>query len=191
MTRLCFEADTEPYARTRDAAVAAAAAGAGVTVHAPTSHTLYDPLVLARKNGGAPPLTYQAFLKLLDKAGPPPAPLEAPSSLPPPLPAASTQVTWEAEGGIPTLRELGYPDAEHPRLMTGGETVGLALLESQLARRAWVAAFDKPATAPTAFDPISTTGLSPYMKFGCVCPCVLSTPRHDSHPRSRALTPAV
>jgi hypothetical protein len=41
VTRLCFEADTEPYAKTRDAAVAAAAAASGVTVHSPTSHTLY------------------------------------------------------------------------------------------------------------------------------------------------------
>ena len=77
-------------------------------------------------------------------------------------------MTWKAECGIPTLAELGYPEAEHPRRMTGGESAGLALLESSVARKAWVASFDKPSTAPTAFDPISTTGLSPYMKFGCV-----------------------
>ena len=77
-------------------------------------------------------------------------------------------MTWKAECGIPTLAELGYPEPEHPRRMTGGESAGLALLESSVARKAWVASFDKPSTAPTAFDPISTTGLSPYMKFGCV-----------------------
>jgi cryptochrome len=79
---------------------------------------------------------------------------------------ATRKVTWKAEGGIPTLAELGYPEPEHPRRMTGGETAGLALLENSVARKAWVASFDKPSTAPTAFDPISTTGLSPYMKFG-------------------------
>jgi cryptochrome len=36
-----------------------------------------------------------------------------------------------------------------------------------MARRAWVASFEKPKTAPTALEP-DTTGLSPYMKFGCV-----------------------
>jgi hypothetical protein len=58
----------------------------------------YDPALLARKNGGAPPLTYQAFCKLLDKVGPPPAPLDAPSSLPPPRPDAATQVRHLSSG---------------------------------------------------------------------------------------------
>ncbi len=41
MSRLCFEYDTEPYARQRDAAVTELAQQAGVEVQTPVSHTLY------------------------------------------------------------------------------------------------------------------------------------------------------
>ena len=119
VSRLCYEADTEPYAKIRDAAVSDAAAAAGVAVHSPTSHTLYDPAELARKNGGAPPLTYQSFLKLLDKVGPPPAPLEAPSSLPPPLPDAAAEVT--------TLTPTLYPTLSPNPILTLLLTLTLAL----------------------------------------------------------------
>lgn len=41
MARLCWEYDTEPYAKQRDGEVASLAAAAGVEVHTPVSHTLY------------------------------------------------------------------------------------------------------------------------------------------------------
>ncbi len=40
-SRLCFEYDTEPYAKQRDAAVAELAQAAGVELQMPVSHTLY------------------------------------------------------------------------------------------------------------------------------------------------------
>lgn len=41
ISHLCFELDTEPYARSRDATVRQLAAAAGVEVKSPVSHTLY------------------------------------------------------------------------------------------------------------------------------------------------------
>jgi cryptochrome len=41
ITSLCFEHDTEPYAKERDAQIKALAEGLGVQVHEPISHTLY------------------------------------------------------------------------------------------------------------------------------------------------------
>lgn len=41
ITSLCFEHDTEPYAKERDAQITALAEGLGVQVHEPISHTLY------------------------------------------------------------------------------------------------------------------------------------------------------
>lgn len=41
VTKLCYEVDTEPYAKVRDAQVASLAAAAGVSVNAHVSHTLY------------------------------------------------------------------------------------------------------------------------------------------------------
>lgn len=41
ITHLCYEVDTEPYAKVRDAAARAAAEAAGAQVCAHVSHTLY------------------------------------------------------------------------------------------------------------------------------------------------------
>lgn len=41
VAKLCYEVDSEPYARSRDAAVRELAAAAGVAVSAHVSHTLY------------------------------------------------------------------------------------------------------------------------------------------------------
>lgn len=46
MKRLCFEADTEPYAKERDAKILQLAEAAGVEVHTPISHTLFVSLDL-------------------------------------------------------------------------------------------------------------------------------------------------
>jgi cryptochrome len=107
-------------------------------------------------------------MKLLEKVGPPPAAVEAPSAIPPPHPDAWDRLAGAKGPAVPTLAELGYPEPEHPRHFTGGESSGLAILEKCIAKRDWVAKFEKPLTAPTDFEPSSTTTLSPYLKFGCV-----------------------
>lgn len=48
---LCFESDTEPYAKKRDADVASLAREFNVRVETRSSHTLYDPALLYSKNG--------------------------------------------------------------------------------------------------------------------------------------------
>lgn len=48
---LCFESDTEPYAKKRDIDVAALAAEFHVHIETRPSHTLYDPALLFLKNG--------------------------------------------------------------------------------------------------------------------------------------------
>ncbi|KAL2425975.1 (6-4)DNA photolyase [Exophiala dermatitidis] len=50
----------------------------------------------------------------------------------------------------------------------GGETTGLALLAHHISDETYIATFEKPLTAPTAFDPPATTMLSPHMHFGSV-----------------------
>jgi len=48
----------------------------------------------------------------------------------------------------------------------GGETRGLAALDAIIANEDYTATFEKPNTAPTAFEPQSTTLLSPHHHFG-------------------------
>lgn len=143
------------------------AESAGVAVHSPVSHTLYDPsLLLARAPGGRAPLTMQVqgkyavlqqmhsnvcpsnvsstrmpqgFLKLIASVGDPPAPApDPPATLA--APAAGAHGADEAATQIPTLEELGY--TERPSSpFKGGESTALARMADYLAgaqgRRMW------------------------------------------------------
>jgi len=129
VTKLCFESDTEPYAKVRDARVGEAAKAMGVEVLSPVSHTLYDPDVLIAKNGGKAPLTMQSFQKIVDKAGAPPAPAaDPPSTLPSP---GGVAVVPEDSYKVPTLVDIGYGE-EHTKgadkPVHGGESAALARL---------------------------------------------------------------
>jgi cryptochrome len=165
--KLCFESDTEPYAKVRDAQLAGEAEGLGVDVFSAVSNTLYDPSILISKNGGKAPMTMQSFQKLVDKVGPPPAPAADPPSELPACPLVS-----DGGYGVPSMKEIGYgeeytKDAKKP--VDGGETAALARLAKYMADEAWVAAFEKPKGNPAAFTPYpATTMLSPYLKFGCL-----------------------
>lgn len=65
---------------------------------------------------------------------------------------------------VPTLSELGLkPTTTHHR---GGETLALRALDEIISNTTYTATFSKPATAPTAWDPQSTTLLSPHHHFG-------------------------
>jgi hypothetical protein len=77
------------------------------TFNPPKPPTLQDPAALVAANGGRPPMTMQAFTKLVDKAGdpPPPAP-DPPAQLPPPDGGAPG--AGEGETGVPTLAEVGF-----------------------------------------------------------------------------------
>ena len=69
---------------------------------------------------------------------------------------------------IPSLDEMGFDSASVTTPHHGGETLGLELLAKYVADEEYITTFEKPATAPTAFDPRATTVLSPHMHFGTV-----------------------
>lgn len=84
ITHLVFEADTDAYARERDAAVCALAETAGVEVIVKQGRTLFDPDELVRLNKG-PTMSITQVQKASAKIkGGIPRPLEAPSWLPDP-----------------------------------------------------------------------------------------------------------
>ncbi|GLI71222.1 hypothetical protein VaNZ11_016339 [Volvox africanus] len=166
ITHLCFEIDTEPYARTRDARIQQLAEEAGVQVQTAISHTLYDTEMLVARNGGRPPLTMVSFCNLVNRVGDPQPPAPDPPATLPPLgegkPSADPATT-----AVPTWQEVGFKEA--PTLIfKGGETEALRRLSASLTDTRWVADFKKPDTDPSAFERPATTVLSPYLKFGCL-----------------------
>lgn len=163
--RLCFERDTEPYARARDGQVRALAERMRIEVLCPTAHTLFDPDRILDANGGKAPATYSTFLRVCRHLGEPTQPLAVPTTLPP---ADDLEC---AAYKLPTIEELGYPPGEdrgRAPLDAGGETGGLRRFWTYLADRERVVGFAKPDTDPTAFDPPATTALGAHLKFGCL-----------------------
>lgn len=69
---------------------------------------------------------------------------------------------------VETLAGLGFPPATTPH--RGGETLALARLDDVMRDRGgdYAATFRKPQTSPAAFEPQSTTLLSPFLHFGAL-----------------------
>ena len=162
-TLLTFEADTEPYAQTRDGDIQAKMKKMGVTVDVCWSHTLHDMTHLAALAHDQPTTTYQSFLKnIFHRAGPVPKPVDAPKEKFAPLgmDLAALLPDLGLEDGVPTMETTPCP-------FVGGETTALERMRMNLSRTAWVRTFEKPKTSPNSLEP-STTVLSPYLKFGCL-----------------------
>jgi cryptochrome len=66
--------------------------------------------------------------------------------------------------GVPTLAEMGIPAAT--TLIRGGETLTLSKFAELCSDPAYIGTFEKPKSAPTDFEPQSTTLLSPHLHFG-------------------------
>ncbi|XP_061076158.1 cryptochrome-1-like [Conger conger] len=168
ISRLTFEYDSEPFGKERDAAIRKLAMEAGVEVIVKTSHTLYDLDKIIELNGAQPPLTYKRFQTLISRMDPPEMPVE-------PLSEAfmgrcTTPVTDDHGDtyGVPSLEELGF-DTEGlaSAVWPGGETEALTRIERHLERKAWVANFERPRMNANSLL-ASPTGLSPYLRFGCL-----------------------
>lgn len=162
---LFFERDSEPYSLKRDEAVRKLAEKCGIEVRTFAGHTLYDLDVALKKNSGKSPSTMPGMMTLVKALGEPPQPLPAPKQIPPLPPGMADTYS------VPTLQAMGYKDKPSERAskeFPGGESAGLARLEKCLKDAKYICEFEKPKTRSTAFKPLSTTGLSPYVKFGCV-----------------------
>lgn len=84
--------------------------------------------------------------------------------------AAKTPINEEHDDhyGVPSLEELGFDISTlKPPVWIGGETEALTRLERHLERKAWVASFGRPKMTPQSLL-ASQTGLSPYLRFGCL-----------------------
>uniref|UniRef100_A0A669BYT1 Cryptochrome circadian regulator 3a n=1 Tax=Oreochromis niloticus TaxID=8128 RepID=A0A669BYT1_ORENI len=168
ISRLTFEYDSEPFGKERDAAIKKLAMEAGVEVIVKISHTLYDLDKIIELNGGQPPLTYKRFQTLISRLDPPEMPVEMLTDT---LMGRCVTPVSEDHGdkyGVPSLEELGFDTEGLPSAVwPGGETEALTRIERHLERKAWVANFERPRMNANSLL-ASPTGLSPYLRFGCL-----------------------
>jgi cryptochrome len=126
---------------------------------------------IIEKNGGRAPLTYHQFQAIISEMPGPPKP-EPPITMAT-VGKAVTPMNDNDENdkyGVPNLEELGFDimgGLKQPAVWVGGETEALARLNRHLERKAWVASFGRPKMTPQSLL-ASQTGLSPYLRFGCL-----------------------
>ncbi|NWX83747.1 CRY1 protein, partial [Nothoprocta pentlandii] len=168
IAKLSIEYDSEPFGKERDAAIKKLATEAGVEVIVRISHTLYDLDKIIELNGGQPPLTYKRFQTLISRMEPLEMPVE--TITPEVMEKCTTPVSddHDEKYGVPSLEELGFDtDGLPSAVWPGGETEALTRLERHLERKAWVANFERPRMNANSLL-ASPTGLSPYLRFGCL-----------------------
>ncbi|KAK4697298.1 cryptochrome, partial [Phenoliferia sp. Uapishka_3] len=196
ITDIVWEKDDDQYTRARDNSIADIASKAGVKVHVVLGHTLYDSDAIIAKGKGCPRVYssfLKVVGTLPTPALPIPAPtsIPPPGLITVPFDRQNHSVTkwknvdinyesretgtterdqsYESFAGplgnfaVPTMEELGMVATSNIR---GGEKKGLAIFEKFLEDEKRVAMFQKPLTSPAAFEPPSTTQLSPHLKFG-------------------------
>lgn len=121
ITRLAYEYDNEPYARSRDQRVTELAAHHGVNVVVRYGHTLHAPDALLAACGGSMPKSYGSFVAAAERLAvapdvPAPASIKTPAKL------------WLADKhAVPSMQSLGLSRQNTP--FPGGETEGLARLQ--------------------------------------------------------------
>ncbi|OOQ86664.1 putative DNA photolyase [Penicillium brasilianum] len=68
--------------------------------------------------------------------------------------------------GVPTMEEIGIDPSLATTPHRGGESVALKTLADLIADEEYIGTFEKPKSSPAAFEPQSTTLLSPHLHFG-------------------------
>eukprot|EP00166_Cyanidium_caldarium_P005521 ctg_675.g328 len=182
---LTFEGDVEPEGRARDERMLRKCHQMGVQVHSFATHLLYDPDRVIRELGADElPLSYGPFVARVTEAlGAPALPLAAP----PETQSFGTPDTDPQAYAVPRLEELeAYRGMTATTPLKGGETTALAVLGAFLSeRRDEARQFSKPHTSPTAFEPASTTQLSPHMALGCLSARLFYYRVQELHPLRR------
>lgn len=183
ITDVYYEGDTEPYSKSRDGEINEILDKKGIKHHVIFSHTLYDPYQLLELSNNKVVTTYTSFLTLINKAGPPRAPLSSIETK-----FETIQVNLD-QFNIPDL-SVFYEDAADlgTVLYPGGETEGIKRMEMKLSNKEWVCNFSKPNTDPFSLEP-STTVLSPYLKFGCISSRLLFQKIKESYKSKSHTTP--
>ncbi|KAK5867716.1 hypothetical protein PBY51_012181 [Eleginops maclovinus] len=168
INRLSYEYDSEPFGKERDAAIQKLASEAGVEVMVRTAHTLYNLDKIIELNEGQSPLTYKRFQALINRMDAVELPAETITSEV--IKECATPISEEhnEKFGVPSLEELGFEtESLTTAVWPGGETEALMRLERHLERKAWVANFERPRMNANSLL-ASPTGLSPYLRFGCL-----------------------
>uniref|UniRef100_A0A673CB18 Cryptochrome-2-like n=1 Tax=Sphaeramia orbicularis TaxID=375764 RepID=A0A673CB18_9TELE len=168
VTRLTFEYDPEPYGKERDGAIIKMAQEFGVETVIRNSHTLYNLDRIIEMNNNSPPLTFKRFQTIVSRLELPRRPLAPITRQQMDKCCSKISDNHDQLYNIPSLEELGFQTSGlPPAVWRGGESEALDRLGKHLDRKVWVANIEHPRVSTCSLY-ASPTGLSPYLRFGCL-----------------------
>ena len=169
ITHLAFDGLTEPHAVERDLKIKKLAKSLNIQVVETQGKLLYHPSLIIKKFGGLPK-TYSSFVKVCGELPTPNRPLDIPSipGLPSGLDSLLKISSVVPFGDFSIFKTNEFTAAEPTTQIKGGENEGLKLLDGYCSDKLKTSRFEKPKTSPAAFDPPSTTVLSPHTTWGCI-----------------------
>ncbi|XP_056134152.1 cryptochrome-2-like isoform X2 [Lampris incognitus] len=182
ITRLTFEYDSEPYGRERDATILKMAQNFGVETRVQNSNTLYNLARIIEMNCNTPPLTFKRFQAIVQRLGLPKRPIPTVSCQQ--MDKCHTCISGKHDQNyrVPSLEELGFRTTSlDPAVWRGGETEALNRLNKHVDRKT---KSEHPRTGVESLL-ASPTGLSPYLRFGCLSCRVLYFKLHDLYMKAR------
>uniref|UniRef100_A0A665VDQ0 Cryptochrome-2-like n=1 Tax=Echeneis naucrates TaxID=173247 RepID=A0A665VDQ0_ECHNA len=168
VTRLTFEYDPEPYGKERDGAIIKMGQEFGVETIVRNSHTLYNLDRIIEMNNNSPPLTFKRFQTIVSRLELPRRPLLTITQQQ--MDECRTKIADNHDQlySIPSLEELGFrTEGLPPAMWQGGESEALDRLNKHLDKKVWVANLEHPRVNTCSLY-ASPTGLSPYLRFGCL-----------------------
>ncbi|XP_029952419.1 cryptochrome-2 isoform X2 [Salarias fasciatus] len=168
VTRLTFEYDPEPYGKERDGAIIKMAQEFGVETVIRNSHTLFNLDRIIEMNNNSPPLTFKRFQTIVSRLELPRRPL--PTITQQQMDTCRTDIAADHDKlySIPSLEELGFRTRGlAAAVWRGGESEALDRLNKHLDKKVWVANLEHPRVNTCSLY-ASPTGLSPYLRFGCL-----------------------
>lgn len=173
--KICFEQDCEPIWLDRDTKVKDFSKTKGIVCVEKVSHTLWDPQLVLKTNGGVAPLTYEMFVHTISVLGSPPRPVEDAdlSSVEFATPSFSLPSNVEILKNIPSPEDFGLAQevefSERIIQWIGGESQALRHLQERLKVES--KAFEEGYCLPNQARPDllgAPTSQSAALRFGCL-----------------------
>merc|ERR1711935_74072 len=168
ITQMTYMRDAEIFYKQRDAEIKTIVNRMEIVTKSFGGHTLYEPDEIIEANGGEIPLSHDEFYKVVKTMGDPTPQVANLSATDFKEGLCNIESNHDEVFGVPSLTEFGFAENALSS-WNGGEFHALSRLDEKMAKENLMDLPKRQSDANYLIEP-STTGLSPYMNYGCLSP---------------------